>query len=478
MSRYLFRLTWLMGVLFSGPVFAQSTVLSFKLDDSDLAYTRNPGYTYEITSITVTDASAFRIDGFDVTSTGVAVQRLEYALFEAGFVIPTGLRDFNRHLRLPETVAGRRDGNPNNRGPRALTDRANPAPLTEAEYQLLVAAQDRTGTRGDVSFSLELTGGFFGTVILAPPPTMGSFAAATSGAAFLATNTAQGVARNQAAASFDTRASQLTFARGTDPANGLQVTASTQDRPGLTENLFLWAELTGFRADDDSTGRDFSGAGLQIGGDVALNSNWLLGVSVGYDDISSSTGTTSIDGDLLFIQPYLAYRSGPISAELTLIYGEGDYDQTDLGGTGTGETELAAITFSFGHDFAIAPGRLLTPTLELAYGEEEATGLTGTLAGAGSETVDFTQVSLGARYTHEVEGGAVFAGLYADWRDMDAETLLVADALLDDGLSARFEVGAGMDIGRGRRLETALELGGIGSDVTAINATLRAEIRF
>jgi hypothetical protein len=64
--------------------------------------------------------------------------------------------------------------------------------------------------------------------------------------------------------------------------------------------------------------------------------------------------------------------------------------------------------------------------LGLAHGVERIEGVSGTLAGAGTETVRFTQASLGAEISQSTGAGEIFAGLHADWLDTDTETALVS----------------------------------------------------
>lgn len=474
-------IAWLAALALTSAVAAPATAQnqrSFKLDDTDLSYTRNPGYTYEIVGITVTDAVGLRIDGSNVTSTGVPATRLQYILFPADAVVPAGLRNWSRQRNDPAAVAWLLEANPNTRGPRPLRDGPNPTPLNEGEYQLVVTANDPTGSRGDVSFDLTLTGGVFGLLFSAPPPGgVADFAGATSGASRLLVRSAQGVAREQGARSFVARDAALSFVREGGGAD-LSVTASAQTAPGFSGGIYTWAELTAFAARDDARDRDISGYGLQIGADVALGANAVLGLSLGYDEIDSDRPGVSVDGDLLFLQPYLAFRSGPWHGEATVILGRGDFDQEEAGGTGQGETSLIATTFELRYDRSISDRWVLSPSFGFALGQEEIEGTGGLLAGTPATEVDFAQVSVGLRGTAMTQHGDVFAGAYLDWADMGSPDTLVADALMDDGFSARLELGQSLDLGSGRLLDSSVEIGGLGSDVTSVSGALRVSLRF
>jgi hypothetical protein len=219
-------------------------------------------------------------------------------------------------------------------------------------------------------------------------------------------------------------------------------------------------------------------AGLQIGADMALSPDMVVGLSFGVQDLDASIGTVGQDGVLRYLQPYMAYRAGAWSGEASLIHGWGDYTQTSVGGTGTGETRLTAITFNGGYDIALEQGVTVTPMLGLAHGVERIEGIGGTLAGAGTETVHFTQVSLGGEISHATGSGEIFAGLHADWLDTDAETALVSGLLIDDGWTGRLELGVSGDLGNGIGFSTSVELSGLGGDLQGTSGALRFTFRF
>ncbi|MEO0709520.1 MAG: autotransporter domain-containing protein [Pseudomonadota bacterium] len=458
---------------------AAQTQRSFKLDNTDLSYTRNAGWTYEIVGITVSDPVGLRINASNVVTTGTGSQRLQYILFPANAVVPAGLRNFGRQRRDTEAVAWQVETNPNTRGPRTFRDGPNPTSLSNGEYQLVVSGYDPNGRRGDYSFDLELTGAVFGLLLSAPPPGgVADFAAATSGASMLVVRTAQGVARDQGARSLSFRDTALNFARAPSETGELTVTASRQDAPGLAGNLYTWVELTGFAARDDTRDRDISGYGLQIGADIAMGPNAVIGLSLGYDEIQSDRPGVSIDGDMLFVQPYLAFRSGPWHGEATVILGRGTFDQEEAGGTGQGETELTATTLELRYDHAVSLAWLLSPSFGFSLGQEEIEGTGGLLAGTAATEVDFAQVSLGLRGTRMTAQSDMFLGAYLDWTEMGSPNSLVAEALMDDGFSARLELGQSLELGNGRLLDSSIELGGLGSDVTSLSGALRVSLRF
>ncbi|WJY20561.1 autotransporter outer membrane beta-barrel domain-containing protein [Fontisubflavum oceani] len=355
-------------------------------------------------------------------------------------------------------------------------------PLTNGDFQLVVAPFDNSGTGGDYTVTLELYGVTSPIAPLLGPTTeeeLANLMAATSGATLVFVNSAGNVVRIQGQASLVARDQQMTATRAGGGSNADLVTVSTRNnQTGLVGNLYTWAEITGLRAEDDANDRDFTGRGFQIGGDVPISPNMVAGLSFGVQDLDVSGPSFSQEGVLRYLQPYLAYQSGPWSGEANIIYGLGEFTQTSTSGTGTGDTRLAALSLSGGYDFDMGDGLTLRPTLGLTHGTEEVTGDTGTLAGAGSTTVRFTEVSLGGRLTRNTAHGSFFAGLHADWQDTSGDTQIVSDLLAEDGWTGRLELGGSFESDNGLLFDTSVELGGLGGDFRSTSGALRLAIRF
>lgn len=256
------------------------------------------------------------------------------------------------------------------------------------------------------------------------------------------------------------------------------VTQSTSGSGKLVCNIYSWIELSGFTADDDADGRSYNGRGVQVGFDMALSQDMVAGLSFGLQDLDSSVGAFSQDGTLRFVQPYLAYRSGAWSGEASLILGRGDFDQTSTGGTGTGETRLTAVAFTGGYEMPIDDKMTVVPTFGLIHGKERVEGTGGTLAGAGTDSVRFSEVSLGVELARAIEGGEVFAGLHLDWLDTSGETELVSTLLQDDGWTGRVELGLTNNMDNGLLLDTSVALSGIGGDLRSTKGSLNFAFRF
>jgi Autotransporter beta-domain len=301
---------------------------------------------------------------------------------------------------------------------------------------------------------------------------------ATGGAARLVVLDAQGVARDLGQASIVARGDRLTIEL-VEATDGDEVAISTKSgTPGLVGNLYTWAQITGFDSEADEGPASINGTGFQIGADIAVGTDMVAGLSLGYSDINANDGTFSQDGSLTYLQPYLSYRSGQWHGNASLIFGQGDYDQTSDGGEGTGETELFAFTYEGGYDMAMKNGLIVTPMFGLIAGNEEAKGISGTLANAGSETYDFSQASLGARLTSRKPTGTYFAGLHADYLEQDAGTILTSEFLSENGWSGRVEFGGAADLQNGFGLSTTFDISGIGGSAQTLSGGLRVALQF
>lgn len=284
---------------------------------------------------------------------------------------------------------------------------------------------------------------------------------------------ADGIVRDLGRASLATRDATGGFVRGVDGT----VTASTQGAPGLVNGMYTWADVTGFRSTEDGNGAaEVRGSGFQIGADIAVGTDMVAGLSLGFSEINSSDGTFSQNGEIIYLQPYFSYRSGDWHGTASLLYGQGSFDQTSTGGDGSADVTLTAVTFEGGYDYALTEQFTLTPTIGLIHGQQEIDGTGGTLTG--SETLRFSQGSLGARITFDGPDGSMFAGLHADYLTQDGGIALADDLLADDGWTGRVELGAATDLVRGLGLATSVELSGLGGDMETLSGGLRFAFTF
>lgn len=288
----------------------------------------------------------------------------------------------------------------------------------------------------------------------------------------LSTSMAANNARNGVASSFVSRDAIPSFSLG----SGERAVVSTQNGK-LVGNVHTWLEFSGFIAKQDSN-RKISGSGIQFGADFGLSPNWVLGVSVGNDELHARSPGASIDGEFTFAQPYVGYQRGDWSGELSLLYGEADYTQTSAGGVGTADSEVWSVNLSIARDIALSETVRVTPIGSVHYGEEKITGKTGTLAGVGSSTVDFSELSLGARFTHQTVEGMSYIGFHTDYVASNAPTALAGQGFDPEGLSARIELGTGFPISSNGNVQIGAEAGGIGSDLAEYSGQVKISFEF
>lgn len=284
------------------------------------------------------------------------------------------------------------------------------------------------------------------------------------------------VARSFAAQSFVARDQALNLSRVTGPNGEIEVTASQMNSPSLVGGLYTWVEVSGFRS--FGSDNEISGHGLQIGADLEIGANSLLGLSIGQRDVSAQTTGFVQEGSFNFIQPYYSFRSGALSGSFSLLYGEGDYTQTAAGGVGTGDLQLSSFSFEGGRDLSFREGMTLTPTLGLTYGEVETTGRSGTLANAGTTDGQFTQSSLGARLSRAVSWGTVTGGVFLDHVDRSTSNVAVNGMINDDGVSGRIELGLEGMVGARTGVNTSLEISGLGQDMQQARGGIRFSLSF
>ncbi|QXT38822.1 autotransporter outer membrane beta-barrel domain-containing protein [Gymnodinialimonas ceratoperidinii] len=302
--------------------------------------------------------------------------------------------------------------------------------------------------------------------------------AASGGSARLVVVGADGVVRNAGEVSLATRDGRLSFTRVASGPDAGGVVMSTSGAPGMMGNLYTWAEVTGFRSDSFGSGDGtLEGGGLQIGADVAIGPNMVAGVSLGYTNVTSSDAGTTSEGSYTYFQPYLAYRSGAWSGTAGLLHGRGSFDQVSLGGDGSADVTISALSFEGGYDLAVSDRVTLTPTLGLLHGREEVDGTGGTLAGTSGD-VTFSQYSLGGRLTQQTGAGSLFTGIHADYLTQDASSVLASDLLADEGWTGRVELGADMALTSGLGLRSAVEVSGLGGDFRSVSGGLRVAFTF
>lgn len=468
------------GLVGGGPARAQDQTIQIMVDDTSFQY-GTPGYTFVVVPITVTDAANFMIDSISQGATAGQVGIMDFIVFLPGVTIPTGPgTSYGTHASDPDAVGSFFDGAPDGINPSRLSP-GPAAPVAEGDYQLVVAPYDHSGTAGDFFVTLQLYGVTTRGHVrpgLTSAQELAALVAASGGTARLMIVDASGIARDMGRVSLAARAAGPDATRVAPAAGGLEVSASSRSAPGRAGALHTWAEITGFGAEDGNGSGHVRGAGLQIGADVEITPGVVAGVALGYSDIEASDTGFRQTGDMVYLQPYLAYRAGPWSGTASLLYGRGRFDQLSSGGAGSGRTDLMAVTFEGGRDVALGEGLTLTPMLGLIHGRETVEGIGGTLAGSGARDYRFTQGSVGLRLTRDWAGGSAFAGLHADYLAHDTGSFLTDTFLSEDGWTGRLELGTSMDLANGSGLTLSLELSGLGGRAETLTGGLRVALTF
>jgi Autotransporter beta-domain len=409
------------------------------------------GVAYESFQVTIQDGAGYSIGGTLGTTT---------------FIYYTLYSNFDLANTAANVVAY---GNPISQGPLSGATFT----LSPGQYVLVV---DDGVSFVDGTFVVSLMGAVFGW-----GPTvaeeLGNFLAVSGGAARLVVVDAQGVARDLGAASLVARDAQQSPSRIAPPGDDL-VQSSKSATAGLVGNVYSWAQITGFDSNAESGPGSISGTGFQIGADLAIGPDMVAGLSLGHSEISATDTASSQDGSLTYLQPYFSYRSGKWHGNASLIYGRGTFDQVSVGGAGTGKTELLALTFEGGYDIALKNGITFTPMIGLIHGRENVEGTGGTLAGDGTQHYDFSQASVGARFSSRRAGGTFFAGLHADYLDQDAGGVLTSAFLSEDGWTGRIEIGGSTELNNGLGLSTAIDISGLGGSAQTVSGGLRVSLRF
>jgi hypothetical protein len=291
-----------------------------------------------------------------------------------------------------------------------------------------------------------------------------------------------GATRSNTNNSFSTRDQAFSFGLApTENGTGDQVVTVSSQSPAMFGDMYLWIDVSAFRA--EATGaRNYDANSFQFGADFAVSPNWVVGLSMGVSDLGADFAGGTTDGDALFLQPYVGYRSGPWSADLSIIVAQIDYNTTTGSGGAApliGESDMLAVNLQIAREMAMANGAMLTPSLSIEVGDEDYSGTS-----VGSPVADtnfgWTEVSFGARYGFALGGlNQAYVGAYADYMSSDSPTsALLTTPFNIDGWSGRVEFGGSMSLNDRTTLSAGIQSGGFGSDLTSYSGNLELEIRF
>jgi len=257
---------------------------------------------------------------------------------------------------------------------------------------------------------------------------------------------------------------------------------STKDMASLLGNVYVWAKASTLYQRESNLGRKYNAPLLQFGADVGVGDNIVAGLSVGLGDLTVKSADFNFEGSQTLIQPYLSWRQGDWHGDAMVTYGMIDYDTiTTLSGTAAAEGEMLAFSAEVGRDFALPnkASTYLTPFVGVDVGEVELTATSGTLAGVGlGSNVSFSELSLGARLTHDFQGGSFVFELSADHWDTDAPTGLFGGAHDTNGWSGTASFDLQTQLSSNTTLGTGIQFGGIGTNNVSYVGSVSLAIQF
>lgn len=244
----------------------------------------------------------------------------------------------------------------------------------------------------------------------------------------------------------------------------------------LTGNTYTWLSVLGTGAKQGND-QEYSGGGIQIGVDTALSPNVVLGMALGYNDMFGDTPTAKTRGYLTYAQPYLAYNRGPWSGALSFTYGKANYTQSSAAGIGKADSEIWTVGLSVDRDIPLNNQSALTAMASFHYGEERVKGKSGTLAGSGTNILDFSELSTGVRWSKATANGSYYIGLHADYQK-SAAARAITGRLDTDGLSGRLDFGGEIPISDRGSIAAGFDYGGLGTKFSEKNGHLSFVVKF
>lgn len=212
----------------------------------------------------------------------------------------------------------------------------------------------------------------------------------------------------------------------------------------------------------------------QVGVDYAIRDDLILGVALGHADLSVDAPGLSLEGSETFVQPYLGWSSGPWDASASLSFGTIKYDEiTSTSGVASAEGELIALHGRVSRRYDLGDGLSLAPFAAVSAARIKLDTTSGTLAGTGlDDSVEFQELRLGGVLTETIGQGTLSVGLSADYFDSDAPVALFSGNLDETGWSGTFEMDYARRLSGGLDLNAGISASGLGSDMTVLKASL------
>lgn len=246
-----------------------------------------------------------------------------------------------------------------------------------------------------------------------------------------------------------------------------------------TGNMSVWARVGGgvIHADfgDDLRVSQATGQG---GIEFAATDSLTAGLSIGGVRTAARTGGEDLDGDGLFVEPYVAFMDGGLSAIASFIYTYTDYKDT-TGVIDSGNRFAGTLTVAY--DVPVSDGTMVTPFGFVAGGIETLD------TSAGDEDLDFVIGRVGVELSRSSEllntgtmnvYGSI-AAEYVSTNDPGLAPAAVLSAYDDSRLGARVEAGLDFTIaGTGTQFIASVHGAGLFTDAPGVGGNLGIKIPF
>ncbi len=196
----------------------------------------------------------------------------------------------------------------------------------------------------------------------------------------------------------------------------------------------VWAAYTGghdFIGSDDNMGKyTHSYNGAIIGGDYAVNCDWAIGLSVGYQNSIARTDATRADADIISGDLYVVGRTGKFTHRFSMGLASYNTDVkrgTRIAAKGHGYDELSTgdadgMSWNFGYQlscsYAINEVSAITPYLAVDVALQRIDTMTEKGQGDASVVTDYedfvqTDAALGVSYSHTFASFNQQRGMFA-----------------------------------------------------------------
>jgi hypothetical protein len=257
--------------------------------------------------------------------------------------------------------------------------------------------------------------------------------------------------------------------------------------PGFDEDRWrVWSDLraTALRSGLSSGGIDGDQVNLMAGIGYRLRPDLVVGVLAGYEafDYVSERIRGRLDGAGWTVGSYLGWRMTPaMRFDAGLAHSWLGYDAA--AGTAAGAFDGRRVLAQAGLTGSLAlAGIQIEPSARFfALWEDQDAYLDsrGILHGARGFATARASAGLKASYPFDMAGGTLtpYVGIYADYRfsENDAGTILAAEGIVRDGLSARLSAGASLRFAGGAQVTLGGELGGLGNGA-ALSTSFRGRL--